>query len=65
MKSCPDELDLCPSITCSFKYGVRTKQVIPEGTWMGPYQGTIVMPGEVTAALDTSYMWEVRNLTEA
>lgn len=59
MKSCPDELDLCPSITCSFKYGVRTKQVIPEGTWMGPYQGTIVMPGEVTAAMDTSYMWEI------
>lgn len=59
-KSCPDELELCPSLTSCLTYGVRTKQVIPEGTWMGPYQGTIVTPNDVTGDMDTSYMWEVR-----
>lgn len=59
VKSCPDELELCPSITSSLRKGVRTKQVIPEGTWMGPYQGTIVMPKDVTSEIDTSYMWEI------
>lgn len=56
--SCPDELDLCPSTT-GLQLGIRTKQIIPEGTWMGPYQGNIVKPKEVTAATDTSYMWEI------
>lgn len=27
---------------------------------MGPYQGTIVTPNDVTGDMDTSYMWEVR-----
>lgn len=58
-KSCPDELELCPSLTSCLTYGVRTKQVIPEGTWMGPYQGTIVTPNDVTGDMDTSYMWEI------
>ena len=57
-KSCPDELQLCPSRT-GCKYGIRTKQVIPEGTWMGPYQGDVVKPSDVTAETDTSLMWEV------
>lgn len=35
--------------------------MIPEGTWMGPYQGTLVLPSDVTSEVDTSYMWEVRN----
>jgi len=59
IKSCPDELDLCPSVTSSLKYGIRTKQVIPEGTWMGPYQGTLVLPSDVTPGMDTSFMWEI------
>ncbi|XP_068693221.1 putative histone-lysine N-methyltransferase PRDM6 [Montipora foliosa] len=59
VKSCPDELEICPSVTCIFKYGVRTKQMIPEGTWMGPYQGTLVLPGNVTFGMDTSFMWEI------
>ncbi|XP_078368004.1 PR domain zinc finger protein 14-like [Oculina patagonica] len=57
-KSCPDELELCPSSTGS-KYGIRTKQVIPEGTWMGPYQGDVVKPNDVTTETDTSLMWEI------
>lgn len=59
VKSCPDELEICPSVTCAFKNGVRTKQMIPEGTWMGPYQGTLVLPSDVTSEVDTSYMWEI------
>ena len=57
-KSCPKELELCPS-SIGFKHGIRTKQVIPEGTWMGPYQGDLVKASDVTAETDTSYMWEV------
>lgn len=57
-KSCPKELELCPS-SIGFKHGIRTKQVIPEGTWMGPYQGDQVKPSDITADTDTSYMWEV------
>ena len=61
MKTCPSELELCSSSIPGFKYGIRTKQVIPEGTWMGPYQGTVVKPCDVTVESDTSYMWEVSN----
>jgi len=57
-KSCPKELELCPS-SIGFKHGIRTKQVIPEGTWMGPYQGDLVKASDVTAETDTSYMWEI------
>lgn len=57
-KSCPKELELCPS-SIGFKHGIRTKQIIPEGTWMGPYQGDLVKASDITADTDTSYMWEV------
>lgn len=57
-KSCPKELELCTS-SIGFKHGIRTKQVIPEGTWMGPYQGDLVKASDTTAETDTSYMWEV------
>ena len=57
-KSCPKELELCPS-SIGFKHGIRTKQVIPEGTWMGPYQGELMKASDITADADTSYMWEV------
>lgn len=57
-KSCPKELELCTS-SIGFKHGIRTKQVIPEGTWMGPYQGDLVKASDTTAETDTSYMWEI------
>lgn len=57
-KSCPKELELCLS-SIGFKHGIRTKQIIPEGTWMGPYQGDLVKASDITADTDTSYMWEI------
>ena len=34
-------------------------QLIPTGTWIGPYEGEKVRPDHVTLGTDASYMWEV------
>ena len=40
-------------------YGVCARQLIPTGTWIGPYEGEVVKPEQVSLGTDASYMWEV------
>ncbi|KAJ7339650.1 Putative histone-lysine N-methyltransferase prdm6 [Desmophyllum pertusum] len=57
--SFPDEVKLCVSGTPGAGYGVCAKQHIPVGTWIGPYEGKRISINDVTAEMDTSYMWEI------
>ncbi|KXJ28737.1 putative histone-lysine N-methyltransferase PRDM6 [Exaiptasia diaphana] len=59
MSSFPPEVELCTSSVPGKGYGVRAVRTIPEGTWIGPYEGKQVKPQEITPHTDTSYMWEI------
>ena len=57
----PKEVGLCESSIPGSSYGVFTLQVIPEGTWMGPFQGASVPIWQLTSGSKLEQMWEVRN----
>ena len=59
IESFPNEVGLCISSIPGAGYGVCAKQIIPVGTWIGPYEGELVRPEEVVLGSDASYMWEV------
>lgn len=56
----PDEVRLCKSSVPGAKYGVCAAQPIPPGTWIGPYEGQVVMQEELREGVHNSFMWEVR-----
>ena len=60
VKSFPDEAELCWSSIPGAGYGVSAKVAIPVGTWIGPYEGKLITMDDVSAGIDTSYLWEVR-----
>ncbi|XP_062515942.1 putative histone-lysine N-methyltransferase PRDM6 [Corticium candelabrum] len=55
----PKEVGLCESSIPGSSYGVFTLQVIPEGTWMGPFQGASVPIWQLTSGSKLEQMWEV------
>ena len=59
IKSFPSEAALCWSGIPGAGYGVCAKTPIPVGTWIGPFEGRLMTPDEVTCGTDTSYLWEV------
>lgn len=59
LKSFPSEVCLCKSGIPGAGYGVCSRQFIPTGTWIGPYEGVKVKPDQVVFGTDASYMWEV------
>lgn len=59
VESFPNEVGLCISSIPGAGYGVCAKQIIPVGTWIGPYEGELVRPEEVVLGCDASYMWEI------
>ncbi|KAK3729595.1 hypothetical protein QZH41_016162 [Actinostola sp. cb2023] len=59
IKSFPQEVQLCTSSIPGAHFGVCAKRVIPEGTWIGPYEGKRVKPEELPSNLDNSYIWEI------
>ena len=62
VKSLPPECMLGVSNSTGEEYGVYTNQLIPTGTWIGPFEGKRIRPCDVTQHMDTSHMWEVRNI---
>lgn len=60
VKSLPPECMLGVSNSAGEEYGVYTNQLIPTGTWIGPFEGKRIRPCDVTQHMDTSHMWEVR-----
>ena len=59
LESFPSEVCLCKSGIPGAGYGVCSRQFIPTGTWIGPYEGVKVKPDQVGFGTDASYMWEV------
>lgn len=55
----PDEVCLCTSSIPFVQYGVCARKRILAGTWIGPYEGKLVRPEDVSKNTDTQYMWEV------
>lgn len=60
VRSLPPEVCLCRSSVPGAELGVCTRRHIPLGTWIGPFEGKRVRPGDVKPGMDTSFMWEVR-----
>ncbi|XP_078355466.1 putative histone-lysine N-methyltransferase PRDM6 [Oculina patagonica] len=58
-KSLPPECRLDVSNSAGEGYGVYTNQLIPTGTWIGPFEGKRIRPCDVTQQMDTSHMWEI------
>lgn len=61
--SFPDEVQLCTSSIPGTNYGVCTKQHLPAGTWIGPYEGRRTVYQRLMHEEDHEYRWEVRTLT--
>ena len=59
VQSFPNEVGLCRSGIPGAGYGVSARQLIPLGTWIGPYEGEVLRPEQVPLGTDASYMWEV------
>ena len=57
--SLPPEVCLCVSSIPGAGFGVCTREHIPAGTWVGPFEGKRVQLDDVKPGTDTSYMWEV------
>ena len=54
----PGMLPCTSSVPCSHS-GVYCSRFIPVGTWIGPFEGEVVRPDELTADRDNGHMWEV------
>ena len=61
LRSLPPEVGLCMSSIPGAGCGICAKRKIPVGAWIGPYEGKLVKPEELSSSMDTSYMWEVRS----
>jgi len=59
VESFPNEVGLCKTGVPGAGYGVCARQLIPVGTWIGPYEGEKVRPEQVSLGADASYMWEI------
>ena len=54
----PGMLPCMSSVPCS-NSGVYCSRFIPVGTWIGPFEGEVIRPEELTADRDNGHMWEV------
>jgi hypothetical protein len=60
--SFPNDVQLCLSSIPGHKLGVCTKELMPAGTWVGPYEGKRVPKGMLPReTVDSGFCWEVRS----
>lgn len=60
--SFPNDVQLCLSGIPGYKLGVCSKENMPGGTWIGPYEGKRITKTkfkETEDTADTSYCWEI------
>ena len=62
IKSIPSQLHLCYSSVPGAGFGICATDVIPSGTWIGPYEGKRVSIEEIGSMFDTRHVWEVIDL---
>lgn len=65
LRDLPREVCLCTSTVPGLGYGICAAQRIPQGTWIGPFQGIPLLLDKVqTGAMrNTRHLWEVSILS--
>lgn len=61
LRDLPREVCLCTSTVPGLGYGICAAQRIPQGTWIGPFQGIPLLLDKVQsgAVRNTRHLWEV------
>lgn len=59
LNTMPPQLHLCYSSIPAAGFGICAKQVIPSGTWLGPYEGKRLTAEELKIMKDTRQVWEI------
>ncbi|KAM9858127.1 putative histone-lysine N-methyltransferase PRDM6 [Aulostomus maculatus] len=61
LRDLPREVCLCTSTVPGLGYGICAAQRIPQGTWIGPFQGVPLLVDKVHsgAARNTRHLWEI------
>ncbi|KAL2092858.1 hypothetical protein ACEWY4_012656 [Coilia grayii] len=61
LRDLPREVCLCTSTVPGLGYGICAAQRIPQGTWIGPFQGVPLLLEKVQSGLvrNTRHLWEV------
>ncbi|XP_030423659.1 putative histone-lysine N-methyltransferase PRDM6 isoform X1 [Gopherus evgoodei] len=61
LRDLPREVCLCTSTVPGLAYGICAAQRIQQGTWIGPFQGVVLLPEKVqTGAIrNTQHLWEI------
>lgn len=61
LRDLPREVCLCTSTVPGLGYGICAAQRIPQGTWIGPFQGVPLLLDKVQAGItrNTRHLWEV------
>ncbi|KAM6965303.1 putative histone-lysine N-methyltransferase PRDM6 isoform 2-T2 [Aplochiton taeniatus] len=61
LRDLPREVCLCTSTVPGLGYGICAAQRIPQGTWIGPFQGVPLLLEKVQAgaASNTRHLWEI------
>lgn len=61
LRDLPREVCLCTSTVPGLAYGICAAQRIQQGTWIGPFQGVLLLPEKVQAGAirNTQHLWEV------
>ncbi|KAF7250549.1 putative histone-lysine N-methyltransferase PRDM6 [Varanus komodoensis] len=62
LRDLPREVCLCTSTVPGLAYGICAAQRIQQGTWIGPFQGILLLPEKVQAGAtrNTQHLWEGR-----
>ncbi|NWS75498.1 PRD14 protein, partial [Crotophaga sulcirostris] len=61
LRDLPREVCLCTSTVPGLAYGICAAQRIQQGTWIGPFQGILLLPEKVQAGTirNTQHLWEI------
>ncbi|XP_039399040.1 putative histone-lysine N-methyltransferase PRDM6 isoform X2 [Mauremys reevesii] len=61
LRDLPREVCLCTSTVPGLAYGICAAQRIQQGTWIGPFQGVVLLPEKVQTGTirNTQHLWEI------
>ncbi|XP_041854642.1 putative histone-lysine N-methyltransferase PRDM6 [Melanotaenia boesemani] len=64
LRDLPREVCLCTSTVPGLGYGICAAQRIPQGTWIGPFQGVPLMVDKLHcgAVRNTRHLWEMQSV---
>ncbi|XP_056136169.1 putative histone-lysine N-methyltransferase PRDM6 [Lampris incognitus] len=59
LRDLPREVCLCTSTVPGLGYGICAAQRIPQGTWIGPFQGVPLLLDKLSSVRNTRHLWEI------